>query len=118
MGIAIVAEVSSDIAVIPTVETLPELFSEILFPTTLTNQQMSPTNLYETGYDLDGALTEWGDYVLGFDSPSVTPDSSSSMVESATSADEEETICYGMVSGHCIYLSDSGRDSPALAVQR
>jgi hypothetical protein len=115
---------------------LPDLFSGILLDPSVGNQ-MSLINLDETNYNLASALTEWGNNMalpdfypsqstpISFQetshSPSVAPDSIQSTAEPVTSTDDEETICYGMVSDHHIGLSDLsdlGRDSPALAAQR
>ena len=117
-------------------DSLPDLFSGILLDPSISNQ-MSLTNFDDTDYNLASALTEWENNLAlpNLDSsqltpissqeishsPSVAPESSQSRAESAASADGEETVCYGMVSGYCIRLSDLsdlGHDSPALAAQR
>ena len=117
-------------------DSLSDLFSGILLDSSVSNQ-MSLINLDEKYYDLDSELAQWGNNIAlpNFDSsqstpissqetshsPFVTPDSSQSTAESITSVADEETICYGMVSGHCICLSDLfdlGHDSPAIAARR
>lgn len=85
------------------------------------SNQTSLMNLDEADYNLASELSEWGNSMAlpNFDSsqltpisfqenspsPSVTPESTQLRAKSVTSADDEETICYGMVSGHCSCLS-------------
>lgn len=96
-------------------DSLPDLFSGIVFSPSVGNQ-MSLINLDETDYNLASALTEWGNNMALPDfypshstpissqetshTPSVAPGSIQSTAESVTSTDDEETICYGMVSDH------------------
>lgn len=112
-------------------DSLPDLFSNILLHPSVGNQ-MSPIGLEETNYNLASALTEWGynmavpDFDLSQStpissqatshSPSVAPDFIQSTAEYGTSTDDEETICFGMVSDHYVSLSDMsdlGRASSA-----
>ncbi|RYP44409.1 hypothetical protein DL768_009111 [Monosporascus sp. mg162] len=103
----------SDVPVMQPADSLPDLFSGILLDPSVSNQ-MSLMDLDETNYNLDGALAEWGENMASpnsFDSsqltpissqetshsPSLAPESSQSRAESATSAEDEETICYGML---------------------
>ncbi|RYP37143.1 hypothetical protein DL767_003097 [Monosporascus sp. MG133] len=103
----------SDVPVMQPADSLPDLFSGILCDASVSNQ-MSLMNLDETNYNLDGALAEWGESMASpnsFDSsqltpissretshsPSLAPESNQSRAESATSAEDEETICYGML---------------------
>lgn len=107
-------------------DSLPDLFSEILLDPSVGSQMMS-TNLNDTSdYNIDGALTEWGSGVALSDSDfsqlipdssqdssnlsSLTPESSQSMTHNVPAADDNEIICYGMVSGYPIYcaFSNSG----------
>lgn len=95
------------------VDSLPDLFSAILLDPSVSNQ-MSQTNLDETGYNIDGALAEWGNQMASpdsFDSSQLTPissqqtshspslaaESNQSRAESVTSAEDEVTVCYGML---------------------
>lgn len=94
-------------------DSLPDLFSGILFSPSV-GSQLSLIDLDETDYNLASALTEWGNNVALPDiypsqstpmssqetshSPSGAPDSIQLTGESVTSTDDEETICYGMVS--------------------
>jgi hypothetical protein len=119
------------------VDSLQDLFDSILLDPNISNQ-ISEMNLDESGYDLADALTEWGNNMPppSFDSsqvavlssgeishsvsPSVAQESGRSGSESATSGDDKETVCYGMVSSHRTYLpelSNLGSDSPVLAAQ-
>jgi len=77
-------------------------------------EQMSTLNINEPPYNLDGALLEWGnDLVLSdtdfsgsapFSSQetsqlsSLSPESSQSRSEDATLLNDQDEICYGMVS--------------------
>ncbi len=113
----------------------PDLFSDILLHPSVSNQML--LGIEETDYNLASALTEWGNYMAVPDfylsqstlissqatshSPSIAPDSIQLTAESVTSTDDEETICFGMVSDHHVSLSDLsdlGRASSALAAQR
>ena len=109
-----VDDVTFNVPVMQPADSLPELFSGILLHPTVGNQ-MSLINLDETDYNLASALTEWGNNMAlpnfypsqeTSHSPSVAPDSIQSIAESVTSTDDEETICYGMVSDHHIGLTD------------
>ncbi|RYO92417.1 hypothetical protein DL762_001697 [Monosporascus cannonballus] len=103
----------SDVPVMQPANSVPDLFSGILLDPSVSNQ-MSLMNLDEANYNLAGALAEWGEDMASpnsFDSfkltpissqetshsPSLAPESSRSRAESATSAEDEETICYGML---------------------
>ncbi|KAI1422037.1 SNF2 family N-terminal domain-containing protein [Xylaria sp. FL1777] len=91
-------------------ESLDHLFSDILLDPSISSQ-MSMMNLDEIDYNLDGALVEWGNSPNWFDSsqlnplsswetshsPSLAPEASQSRDESVALAEEEETICYGML---------------------
>ena len=130
-----VDDVSFNVPVMQPANPLPDLFSGILLHPSAGNQ-MSLINLDETDYNLASAILEWGNNMAlpnyhpsqstpissqeTSNSPSVAPDSTQSRAESVTSTDDEETICYGMVSDHHIGLSAGdlsnwGRDSSALA---
>ena len=103
-------------------DSLPDVFSGILLDPSVSNQT-SLMNIDEIDYDIDSALAEWENNMTlpNFDSSqsspissqetsqrlSVAPESSQSRADLVTSADDEETICYGMVSGLCICLSDT-----------
>ncbi|RYP79133.1 hypothetical protein DL771_000111 [Monosporascus sp. 5C6A] len=92
---------------------IPHLFSAILRDQSVSNQMLQP-NLDEAGYNIDGALAEWGNKMASpnsFDSSQLTPissqqtshsssfaaESNQSRAESVNSAEDEVTICYGML---------------------
>lgn len=103
----------SDVPDMQLADSLPKAFSNIL-PDPSVGNQMSLINVhYHTEYDLDNALEEWRDntdfypaestpisYQETSHSPSVVTNSIQSTFESAVSTDDEESICYGMVSDH------------------
>jgi hypothetical protein len=80
--------------------------------------QMLTLNINEQDYNLEGALLEWGHEMALSDSdfsgltlsssqemshsPSLTPESSQSRSEDIIMVDNQEEICYGMVSDSVI----------------